>query len=394
MKVIYSDFDGLARTNGRDIEINSKYKGTSSEKLFIYHEEGHILLDHFKRQKGREIDLWNVATDLEIAIYLYPLQDYKDQFGNTYGTLNEAIQKVPNLNGLIYWEDTEFKEMGISDFHIAEEIYEILKKKRDEENNEEENENGECQGQKSQKNKETIEKAAERSTKFHGSDEFKLPEEQEESRSNEEKISPDEEQEVLDKINDAIASCQLAKEVQVKKLKINHAITDSINKEGKGSLSFRKTYSRPCRSKVGLETDRLYRGERVVETKSEIFLFVDRSGSFDDEKTRAQEQAVKDLTKRYRGRLKVKTLYFTTDVFEDKESIIGCGTNAYSCLQYIERYRPSMSIIITDDDRTFSNAALDLKKSKVGFIFIGCDKNDSVTSLVTKFNGILVNKCN
>ena len=189
-------------------------------------------------------------------------------------------------------------------------------------------------------------------------------------------------------------TCQMAREVKVKKLKINSAITNCVNTTGRGTLGFQKTYSRPCRSKVGLHNDRIYRGERVVETQSEIFLFVDRSGSFNDAKTKDQEQVVADLTRKFRNRLKVKTLYFTTDVFEDKESIKGCGTNAYCCFQYIEKYRPSMSIIITDDDYVCGYKTLNLKKAKVGFIFVGCEKNDCVTKMVEEFNGTLLNKCN
>lgn len=415
MKIIYSDFDGLARTNGRDIEINSKYKDTPSEKLFIYHEDGHILLDHFKRQKDRELGLWNVATDLEIAIYLYPLQEYGPQMD-----MNKAIQDLPELKGLIYWKDPKYEQLGVADFHIAEDIYEILKKKIEEGVEQEDDGNSEGEGSdssdsdsssnsdndnnssgngdkgnsKAKEIKEMIEKAIETTTKFHGTNEFNCPEYEKEDRESEEGVSPDEERDALNKIGDAVASCQMAREVEVKKLKINSAITNSVNLEGRGTLGFKKTYSRPCRSKAGLETDRIYRGERVVETKSEIFLFVDRSGSFDDDKTRLQEQAVEDLARKFRGRLKIKTLYFTTDVFEDKESIKGWGTNIYSCFQYIEKYKPSMSIIITDDDSCYGYSKLDLKKSKVGFIFIGCENNSQVTDMATEFNSTLINRCN
>lgn len=419
MKVIYSDFDGIARTNGKDIEINRKYRATQAEKLFIFHEEGHILLDHFKRQKHRDTGLWNVAADLEIAIYLYPLQEYKSQQGSDYKTLNDAIQQLDEFKGLIYWKDPEYQAMGIEDFHIAEDIYEILKEQYTEEP-----EDNESQGEGSSSNndnnsdnsnesndsdnsnsgdtsskgkspvKELIEKAIENSAKVHGDHEFREDPEEQESENCDSGVSKEEEDDALEKINDAIASCQAAKEVKVKKLKINSAITNCVNITGRGTLGFQKTYSRPCRSKVGLHNDRIYRGERVVETQSEIFLFVDRSGSFDDEKTKEQEQVVIDLTRKFRNRLKVKTLYFTTDVFEDKESIKGYGTNVYSCFQYIEKYQPAMSIIITDDDNVSGYKALNLKKAKVGFIFVGCEKNDPVTSMVEKFNGTLINKVN
>ena len=414
MKVIYSDFDGLARTNGRDIEINSRYRATQAEKLFIFHEEGHILLDHFKRQKDRDRGLWNVAADLEIAIYLYPLQEYKSQQGVDYKTLNEAIQKVDEFKGLIYWKDPEYSAMGIEDFHIAEDIYEILKEQYEKSNEEDscqsqgqgegeetsssnssssENNIDSSSGNSQAKNpiREMLEKAIEKSTSFHGSNEFIENSEEQEPRESEKGASENEESKALEKINDAVATCQLAKDVTVKKLKINPAITSCINSAGRGTLGFQKTYSRPCRSKVGLHSDRIYRGERVVETQSDIFLFVDRSGSFDDEKTREQERVVADLVKKFRGRLKVKTLYFTTDVFEDKESISGYGTNVFSCFKYIEKYQPSMSIIVTDDDSVYGYETLNLRKAKVGFIFVGCEKNDPVTKMVSEFNGTLIN---
>lgn len=416
MKVIYSDFDGLARTNGRDIEINLKYQGTSAEKLFIFHEEGHILLDHFKRQKDRDLGLWNVAADLEIAIYLYPLQNYGTLLSvDFYENLNEAIKCLPNFKGLIFWEDPKYKAMGIKNFHIAEDIYEILKEQYERDSNDDDDDDDEALSRQSSSfsdsnddsendskssssnpnsSRSIIEEAIKNSTDFHGSQEFKEPYNEQDIRDCIKGDSREEENNAFEKISEAVRSCQLAEEVKVKKLKINFSITDCISRVGKGTLGFQKSYSRPCRSKVGLHSDRIYKGERVVETQSEIFLFVDRSSSFNDEKTKEQEQVIADLVKKYRGRIKIKTLYFTTDIFEDKESIKGYGTNAFCCFQYIEKYRPAMSIIITDDDWCCGYENLNLRRSKVGFIFVGCETNKELTKMVTDFNGVLVNKSN
>lgn len=55
-----------AGTNGKIIRYNPKFinKLTEDEQLFIFsHEIGHIAFEHIPKSKGKDLDVWNIATD-------------------------------------------------------------------------------------------------------------------------------------------------------------------------------------------------------------------------------------------------------------------------------------------------------------------------------------------
>lgn len=58
-----------AATDGKTIYVNKDYMSTisESEQIFVLaHEVGHIGLNHIKRIKGRDVEIWNQATDAVI----------------------------------------------------------------------------------------------------------------------------------------------------------------------------------------------------------------------------------------------------------------------------------------------------------------------------------------
>ena len=58
-----------AATDGKTIYVNKDYMSTisESEQIFVLaHEVGHIALNHIKRIKGRDVEIWNQATDAVI----------------------------------------------------------------------------------------------------------------------------------------------------------------------------------------------------------------------------------------------------------------------------------------------------------------------------------------
>src|SRR5262245_33523438 len=64
---------GTIATDGRAIyydPADPAKLGRDQTKTKIAHEISHPALDHFRRQKGRDHDLWNVATDHEINLEL------------------------------------------------------------------------------------------------------------------------------------------------------------------------------------------------------------------------------------------------------------------------------------------------------------------------------------
>ena len=62
-----------ASTDGKRIYYNEEFMETLDEKeqIFMFaHEVAHVALDHLKRAKGKDLELWNIATDAVINAFL------------------------------------------------------------------------------------------------------------------------------------------------------------------------------------------------------------------------------------------------------------------------------------------------------------------------------------
>ena len=107
--IVSTDIDSLA-TDGKTIYYNDEYfnKHSIEEKTFLLaHEICHIAFNHINRQKGKNIRIWNIATDAVINAFLK-----KDGFSIVDGGID--IKEAINYD--------------------AEEMYEKLLKENDNEN--------------------------------------------------------------------------------------------------------------------------------------------------------------------------------------------------------------------------------------------------------------------
>lgn len=106
-------------TDGKRIFINPEFCATLTDKqvqFVVCHEILHNVMGHFSRMAGRDHELWNIATDLEINPFLVDELILKpaSEGGNVANNKDELKNKIKGL-----YED-EF--LGMS----AEEIYDEL----------------------------------------------------------------------------------------------------------------------------------------------------------------------------------------------------------------------------------------------------------------------------
>ena len=107
--IIIDEEAETAATDGKDIYYNPRFIGNLSieEQVFVFaHEICHIAFDHIYRRKGKDKDIWNIATDAVINAFL-------------------------TKDGLKMFEGGIEIEDAIN--YDAEELYEILLKEKDNE---------------------------------------------------------------------------------------------------------------------------------------------------------------------------------------------------------------------------------------------------------------------
>jgi predicted metal-dependent peptidase len=118
-----------ACTDGENIYFDLMYMSTLTKEQIIFviaHEVWHAALQHFKRQGGRDQEVWNIAADLEINQMLraegFHLPEgvcLPENFDDPTGKLNESNETLLRRRLI--------SEMGLQPFKSAEEYSEAIK---------------------------------------------------------------------------------------------------------------------------------------------------------------------------------------------------------------------------------------------------------------------------
>ena len=151
-----------------------------------------------------------------------------------------------------------------------------------------------------------------------------------------------------------------------------HSISEEIAAIAAGSLKVCESYVRPNRRNSGRIIKRGYIVKRHVP---KILIAVDRSGSFSPHKTAQSEKKLKELISAYGGRVNADIIYFGDSRLYTKDPLHGNGdTPYYLVAAWIDKYRPVMSIIITDNDE--AEPYTPPKGCAVFAVPIGCEKSE------------------
>lgn len=322
----------IAYTDFSKIYLSWILSGGELETARI-HEKSHIWLQHqcrlanlFSRLKYVNLHLWNLATDLEIAKYIYSeddnynikkprsflsggittdlLNDFKGEYAEDF---YEELLNKQTLSSL------SFDALGnmFSELDIAEQtVVEVSK---------------------------VVESIAR-----------KVKEYKEGIKTKEEK----------DRLQEKILNFKPLKP----------SLASEIDSEFRRfKITKVSSYKRPNRQE---NKDFLFKGRASVRKNAKLTLYVDRSGSFSANKTNVATQRISEILLKYRGRLQNDVIYFNDTLYtEDPRSGSG-GTNYKAVFDNILETNPEIAVVITDDD--FCIDFTDRLKSKVIVIPVGC----------------------
>jgi hypothetical protein len=154
---------------------------------------------------------------------------------------------------------------------------------------------------------------------------------------------------------------------------------------GRNKIIKVKSYRRPSRRN---ENDNIFltKGSISVKKIPKITVYVDRSGSFSNDKTLLATETLKKIILKYRGKIKQDTIYFNDNIFYIDSGVGDGGTNYNAVMQHIEKNKSELSIIITDDDYAENNNEK-IDKKRIIIIPIGCNN-----TLLSRVYGIRENK--
>lgn len=335
-------FDGhiIGYTDFIKIYLNRNVKGKYLDTL-RKHELSHIWLNHHLRTRSYEkldIEKWNIACDMEIAMHIYTKKD----------ECNIKEPRSPIAGGITTDDCAKYPNCL-----YAEEYYEELLKNQDSDDGD---------GGK-------------------GNMDFTMEDLQ--------NILGDDVdvkqliQEAMDKAAEMEAEASIAEqqhkinEIKAPKPSIASEI-DALSRER--SLRTRvKSYSRPSRR--GEEGDLIKKGKKTKIKAAEITVYLDRSGSFNSDKTKQADDKIKDVLRKYRGKIKADVLYFNDKLMIKDPVRGGGGTNYDSVVNHINQSGSLLSIIITDDDGC--NKSLKSDK-KILIVPVGCTTTQIAKTLHKK----------
>jgi len=308
--------------------------------LAYRHECGHIWLQHNHRTKmlmdleGKSFNhkIWNIATDLEIAKHLYNQDD------------DLIINKIRSpLKGGIQYSHTE----KYPDYVYAEDFYQALKDKAEEIEHK-------CCHLKTDKSQpiDTIEPVEELIAKAK-------------------------------KLNDDLVKTKQQEETQ-KKINLfkppKPSLTSEIDKHlGRAKIKRVSSYRRPNRRQDDTNNDLIKKGAVNILFSPRLTLYIDRSGSFNQDKTNTATFLIETILKKYRGRIKNEVLYFNDTLIVQDPKIGQGGTNYQAVIDNIIREKAQLSIIVTDDD--VYNGDIPKKLPNTIVFPVGTQKTDIASKL-------------
>lgn len=295
------------------IYLNRRITGKYLEVLRI-HECSHIWLQHNIRAQhidNLNVHIWNVACDLEIAKHIYSTSE--DSIINSV--------RSPLKGGITHVECQEFP-----DCKFAEQYYlELLKK-------------------------EVCFKNINIDMTSENLNAIIIP--CDKAPVNELIISETKEKiKQLRRQGDQIVQQNTVNNFQAPSPSLASEL-DAIRRS-RTLISRVKSFKRPNRKEF-ISEEFFKKGFRNVLKQALVTLYVDRSGSFSAEKTHQANIKVKLLLLKYRGILNLDTIFFNDSLKKMDPLVGGGGTNYKDVVDHINHSESSLSIIITDDDRSES----------------------------------------
>ncbi len=328
----------IGYTDFTAIYISGQLVGKERE-LVVKHELSHIWLQHnlrgikFKKnRKETDHTLLNVAMDLEIAKHLYDEHDFK--------TIKSRYSLV---NGGITQEDCK----KYPNCQYFEEYYLELEKEQ----------------------KQNL-KSWDTANKFDLKDKTKSSQRRESVAQAKEKIRELNKQRSIQK-----------HQLKLREYKIKPSLASEIDAvAGRQKIARIKSYRRPNR----IESEFFSKGTISIRKTPKITIYIDRSGSFDVQKTSEATNTLRKILSKYRGSIINDVLYFNDELMEKDPMIGNGGTNHQAVVDEIVKSQSELSIIVTDDDDGLSEIPKNLPKTLI--IPIGCQH----TSIARKLGVIEV----
>lgn len=344
------ELGGIGKTDFKNIFIASELNDNEFAVVQT-HEESHVWLYHNKRaalllkEKGKySHELWNVATDLEIARNIYTDKEVavikSPRSRLTGGIVSDSIENLPD--NLLY----------------AEEIYDWLLKNKPDNLDAQWNCTSEDDNDNNNTPLENIKEVIEVIKEFK-----KEQKEQKEKHKQRKQV-----QESLTKklINLKFRKPSLVEEIN-SGLRVRNERIKSYARQGRRELEF----------------DIFCKGRKNIAMPPLVEIFIDRSGSFCPKKTEEANEAVNKILNRYNASIRHDTFYFGNNELREKDNGFGGNTPYNLIFQHITKSKPKIAIVVTDDDVCEQpNFALP-KQTKILCIPIGC-KN---TIFAAKSNG-------
>lgn len=319
--------NAIGYTDFTAIYLNNGLFGKERE-LVRKHELSHIWLGHNLRgqqfrKDHKNVDhyLLNIAMDLEIAKHIY------DENDNLVLSKKRSI-----LNGCIKTSDCD----QYPKCQYFEEYYLELEKDADKQ----------------------LESWDAKLNKFNDK------QKKTKSKTNSQLV-----EETKKKLNDLKKQQNIQKiQEKLKEYKIKPSLSSEIDAiAGRQKIKRISSYRRPSRIE---HSDFFKKGVISRRKTPKITVYVDRSGSFDSDKTQKATETLKNILQKYRGQVDNDTLYFNDKIYvKDPETGNG-GTNHQIVVDEIIRSNSELSIIITDDDYGLVNKPERLPKTII--IPIGC----------------------
>lgn len=308
--------------------------------LMKKHVSCHIWLMHNTRKPKDACDkLWDIATDAEIAI-------------NIYTDLEERMVDMPRslIHGMIT-KRTLPRDMP-RELLYAEDIYSwLISRPEKEQDNFPKSLDGQHNKDDSSGSRVADEDIEDLISK---------------ARENWDKV---EEQMMQSQL-----SAQSQKQMQDFKEKTierrNHSLYGALDAAIQDSYALwrKKSFRRPSRRE---NSDFVQKGITKERKRVRLIIYCDRSGSFNQEKTKEAQEKINQICQKYRADLKVDVLFFNAHIL-DTDPKQGQGETNYKAVRdHIAANNPEVAIVITDDDGCDT---LDPVNSKVLVVPIGVGK--------------------
>lgn len=307
----YTDFINIYISNVADKQ---------EREVLIKHESLHIWLQHQSRTLalrdvyGNKLNLriLNIAFDLEIAKHFYTDEDV------------EVICKPRGIlkDGIIPEHCEEFPNC-----EYAEEFYEELIKK----------------------NEEQLEQLKSFDSVLEKFLEDAIQKELDQMEPQDVKALVEKAKENIEENEKQknISNLQYESEKYTKNLKpsLSSSIDALIGRRFK--VTRKASYRRPPRYNEG---EFIKKGMITTSSPPHLTLYVDRSGSFNENKTREATSKITEILTKYRGRID-KDVYYFNDRLMTVDPVNGGGGTNYQCVvDHIIETSSQLSIVITDND--------------------------------------------